>query len=213
LADELYRRWPIIGQWVESARPRFKRGFYNTSTDKKKLKLFTAAVANGEAATALYEGKMLGAFDHRFGTYEGQSKAQARKGVLPHVTDEQHRRSDYRVTPRYVVTPEAVSQKYLQLDWERQWAIGWRDVTNSTSERTSVAAALPRVAFDDGISLFLLDGPGEYSAYALALLNSLVFDYLIRQKYAGSHLKAYMVAQVPAPPAARASSLGDALHN
>jgi hypothetical protein len=103
------------------------------------------------------------------------------------------------VTPRYVVAAEAMTEKYVQLNWDRQWVIGWRDVTNSTSERTSVAAALPRAVFDDGVSLFLLDGPRRYSAYALALLNSLVFDYLIRQKYAGSHLKAYMVAQVPAP--------------
>jgi hypothetical protein len=203
LAEQLYRRWPVVGRWIESARPRFKRGFYNTSTDKKKLRQFKCengfAAGRPGAFTALYEGKMFGAFDHRFGTYEGQSNAQARKGVLPHVTDEQHRCSEYLVTPRYVVAAEAMIEKYVQLDWERPWVIGWRDVTNSTSERTSVAAALPRVVFDDGVSLFLLDGPSRYSAYALALLNSLVFDYLIRQKYAGSHLKAYMVAQVPAP--------------
>jgi hypothetical protein len=142
---------------------------------------------------------MFGVFDHRFGTYEGQSKAQARKGVLPHVTDEQHQAVGYRVRPRYIVSAEAMTEKYSQLDWERQWVIGWRDVTNSTSERTSVAAALPRAVFDDGVSLFLLDGPPKYSAYVLALLNTVVFDYLVRQKYAGSHLKAYMVAQVPAP--------------
>jgi len=196
LAEQLYRRWPVVGRWIEPARPRFKRGFYNTSTDKKKLKKVNRenGFSSGQPGElpALYEGKMFGAFDHRFGTYEGQSKAQARKGVLPHVNDERHRRSEYMVTPRYVVAAEAMTAKYVQLNWDRHWVIGWRDVTNSTSERTSVAAALPKVVFDDGVSLFLLDGPRKYSAYALALLNSLVFDYLIRQKYAGSHLKAYV---------------------
>ena len=31
----------------------------------------------------LYEAKMIHQFDHRFGTYEAQSKAQANKGKLP----------------------------------------------------------------------------------------------------------------------------------
>ena len=198
IAEKIYQQWPVIGKWPETAAPRFKRGFYNTTTDKKKLTKFT--LTGGEAGYAnaeipLYEGKMLGAFDHRFGTYQGQTKAQARKGVLPHVNDEMHQLAEFRVTPRYTVSEQALAEKYIQLSWVRQWVIGWRDVTNSTSERTCLAATLPRVVFDDGISLFLLDGPTKYSAYALALLNTLVFDYLVRQKYAGSHLKAYMVAR------------------
>jgi hypothetical protein len=144
--------------------------------------------------------KCLGAFDHRYGTYEGQTRAQARKGVLPHVTAEQHSNETFCVLPRYLVESGGVIEKYAQLHWTRKWVVAWRDVTNNVSERTSVAAALPGYAFDDGVSLFLMDGPPIHSSYALALLNSLTFDYLVRQKYAGSHLKAYMISQVPAPP-------------
>jgi hypothetical protein len=211
IVERIYQKWPVIGQWPEPTAPRFKRGFYNTTTDKKKLTKFTLPRFEAESSDAgmpLYEGKMVGAFDHRFGTYEGQTKAQARQGVLPHVTDEMHQSTEFRVTPRYTVSMQALTEKYIQLSWPRQWVIGWRDVTNSTSERTCVAAALPHLVFDDGISLFLLDGPAKLSAYVLALLNTLIFDYLVRQKYAGSHLKAYMVAQVPAPPPVDVEKLG-----
>lgn len=38
----------------------------------------------------LYEAKMLRHFDHRFGTYAGQTEAQANQGKLPEFTPEQH---------------------------------------------------------------------------------------------------------------------------
>jgi N-6 DNA Methylase len=204
LASKIYAQWPTIGQWPDDCRPRYKRGFYNTTTDKKKLINFandpSFGLPENAQATLLYEGKMFGAFDHRYGTYEGQTRAQARKGVLPHVTAEQHSNQSFRVSPRYLVSSDEVIDKYAQLQWARKWVIAWRDVTNSVSERNSVAAVLQRYAFDDGVSLLFIDGLPIYSSYALALLNSLTFDYLVRQKYAGSHLKAYMVSQVPAPP-------------
>ena len=37
----------------------------------------------------LYEAKMIHHFDHRFGTYEGQTEAQANMGTLPRLTPEQ----------------------------------------------------------------------------------------------------------------------------
>src|SRR5262249_53879780 len=44
----------------------------------------------GGAHLPVYEAKMLHQFDHRFGTYEWQTEAQARQGKLPELTDEQH---------------------------------------------------------------------------------------------------------------------------
>ena len=38
---------------------------------------------NGEVMLPLYEAKMVHQFDHRFGSYEGQSGAQANQGKLP----------------------------------------------------------------------------------------------------------------------------------
>ena len=49
----------------------------------------------------LYEAKMIHHFDHRFGTYEGQTEAQANMGTLPRLTREQHDDPDYARLPRY----------------------------------------------------------------------------------------------------------------
>src|SRR5207247_851237 len=51
----------------------------------------------------LYEGKMTWHFDHRFGTYEGQTLAQANQGKLPELSEEQHANPFMFSMPRYWV--------------------------------------------------------------------------------------------------------------
>ncbi|MGC4856678.1 Eco57I restriction-modification methylase domain-containing protein [Micromonospora sp. DT4] len=51
----------------------------------------------------LYEAKMLHHFDHRLGTYEGQTEAQANMGTLPRLTPEQHDDAGFVPMPRYWV--------------------------------------------------------------------------------------------------------------
>ncbi|MYJ76201.1 MAG: N-6 DNA methylase, partial [Gammaproteobacteria bacterium] len=45
---------------------------------------------NGESMERLYEAKMIHQFDHRFGSYEAQSEAQAKQGKLPELDDAAH---------------------------------------------------------------------------------------------------------------------------
>lgn len=59
----------------------------------------------------LYEGKMFWHFDHRFGTYEGQTQAQANQGKLPELTPEQHRNPDFLSLPRYWVAEDEVKAR------------------------------------------------------------------------------------------------------
>lgn len=43
-------------------------------------------VRDGSRMMPLYEAKMLHHYDHRFGTYAGQTAAQANMGTLPRLT-------------------------------------------------------------------------------------------------------------------------------
>jgi hypothetical protein len=61
-----------------------------------------AILDDGRRVYPLYEGKMFWHFDHRYGTYEGQTQKQANKGVLPRVPDSRHDDPQYRIQPRYV---------------------------------------------------------------------------------------------------------------
>ena len=51
----------------------------------------------------LYEAKMLHHYDHRLGTYDGQTEAQANMGTLPRLTAQQHDDPDFLPMPRYWV--------------------------------------------------------------------------------------------------------------
>ena len=49
----------------------------------------------------LYEAKMIWHFNHRFGTYEGQTQAQANRDKLPELNDEQHNNPFLLSMPEY----------------------------------------------------------------------------------------------------------------
>ena len=76
----------------------------------------------------LYEAKMVHQFDHRFGTYEGQSQAQANQGKLPELDDVAHADPGRLTLPRYWVHQDEVAERLDDL-WDRRWLLGWRDIT------------------------------------------------------------------------------------
>ncbi len=80
-----------------------------------------------ETCLPLYEAKMVHHFDHRFGTYDGQTEAQANQGKLPELNEAQHADPGFAVLPRYWVPekevllraariPEGLAQAYAAAD-------------------------------------------------------------------------------------------------
>ena len=154
---------------------------------------------DGNRLRPLHEGKMVWLYDYRYGTYEGQTQAQANKGVLPPVTDIQHGDPDFRVEHRYWVDATLTEQQ-LPEHWTRDWLIGFRD--KGTLERTMLICALPRFAAGHPLPLSLPEqGTARQIAFFLAALSSIPCDYAIRQK--GIRMYKYIVQQapVPTPPA------------
>ena len=145
----------------------------------------------------LYEAKMLHHFDHRFGTYEGQSEAQANQGKLPELDDIAH--SDpLRVTlSRYwVLESELVGR--LDDTWDRHWLLGWRDVTGAEKIRTVIACLIPRSAVGNSFPLMMPSPDPQLVASLYANLSSIPFDYCARQKGGGVHLNYFALRQLPA---------------
>jgi hypothetical protein len=154
----------------------------------------------------LYEAKMVHHFDHRFGTYQGQTKAQANVGTLPRLTLDQQDDADYVVLSRYWVDRAAVDTRLAQRSWDKNWLFGWRDICRSSDERTMICSVLPRTATPDG-TLLMLPAKGSPDLL-LATLSSFVFDYVVRQKSGGTHLKYFTVKQLPVlPPASFQESI------
>ena len=68
-----------------------------------------------------------------------------------------------------------------------KWLMGWRDICRSTDARTSIVGIMPRSA-TSGIYLFYTKTDVRLTACIFGDMNSLVRDYVIRQKLGGVHL-------------------------
>ena len=151
---------------------------------------------DGEVLLPLYEAKMLHHFDHRFGTYEGQSQAQANQGKLPELDHVAHADPGRVTLPRYWVPEDEVVAK-LDDVWDRHWLLGWRDVTGAGVLRTVIACIVPRVAVNHTFPLMMPSSDPRLVAGLYANLSSIPFDYCARQKAGGLHLTYFTMRQLP----------------
>ena len=145
----------------------------------------------------LYEAKMIHHFDHRFGTYEAQSAAQANQGKLPELDDVAHADPSGVTQPRYWVPEEHVSA-WLEDTWHRHWLLGWRDVTGAGVIRTVIACIIPRTAVNHTFPVMMPSSDPRLVTALSANLSSMAFDYCARQKVGGLHLTYFTMRQLPA---------------
>ncbi len=159
---------------------------------------------DGEVCQPLYEGKMVSQFDHRFGTYEGQTEAQARQGKLPELSEKEH------VDPFCVPLPEYwIHEKHFpHLMREKRTAfLVFRDITNASVLRTSVFSLVPITAISFTLLIIIFQANQEDKMmYFYACASSFIFDYVARQKLGGTHMTIYILKQLPVlPPATYAA--------
>ena len=152
---------------------------------------------DGEVMLPLYEAKMVHQFDHRFGTYEGQSEAQANQGKLPEPDHAAHADPGRVNLPRYWVPQDEVAARLDDI-WDRRWLLGWRDVTRASDRRTVVSCIIPRAAVNDKFLVMMPSPDAQLVAGLYANLSSIPFDYCARQKVGGVSLKYFTMRQLPA---------------
>jgi hypothetical protein len=155
-----------------------------------------------EGMLPLYEAKMIGAFDHRRGSFETRTTERGYR-VLPETPLPSYQDVDYSVTPAYWVSERNVSEK-LGTRWPKRWLMGWKDITAATNERTVIASVIPYAATGDTLLLmFPQVDDVRLCACLLADQNTLVHDYVARQKISGLHLKYHTKKQLPHLPPSR----------
>ena len=145
----------------------------------------------------LYEAKMLGHFDHRYSTYDGATQAQLNLGSLPRPTAREHDDPGMEPLARYWVARPKVTAA-LDGKWDREWLLGWRDITNMGNERTFVPSVLPRSAVGNSFLVALPSIP-QLGIQLHAVWSSLVFDFVARRKLSGSHMNYFTVKQLACP--------------
>jgi len=140
----------------------------------------------------LYEAKMIHQFDHRWAKYEEEANRDC--------TVEEKKNSDFEITPRYWVSKLEVDEQLRTKHWDREWLMGWRDITNVTNERTVIFSVIPKSAVGHNCPLIFLDYDLKKWTALFANLNSIPFDFIARQKIGGTHLTYGYLKQFPNIP-------------
>lgn len=144
--------------------------------------------------TPLYEAKMVHQFDHRWSGYSLDDASS-----LDYSTSYKSVPSNEAI-PRYWVDEIEVRRRISAKGWTRPWLMGWRDITNSTNERTVIASMVPLTGVGHTLRLMHVgQGALECGAF-LANASAIVFDFVARQKVGGTHLTVEMWKQLPVLP-------------
>ena len=193
LAIKIYQRVPILMNEKKGENPwgiRFSTMFHMANDSH----LFKSEPA--DEVVPLYEAKMIHQFDHRYGTYEGATQANLNVGTLPQSTSEQKQDHGYKVLPRYWVDKGEVAERLT--GWEKNWLLGFRDVTSSVVERTAIFSVMPYAGVGHTLPLtFIANENSALSSCFIGNANSLVLDYVVRQKLGGNHLTYFILKQLP----------------
>ena len=149
-----------------------------------------------EVMLPLYEAKMIHQFDHRFGSYEVQSEAQANQGKLPELDHVAHADPGRITLSRYWVHEGGVAAR-LDDTWDRRWLLGWRDIVRAGDIRTVIACIIPRAAVNHTFPLITPSSDPQLVVNLYANMSSIPFDYCARQKVGGVHLTFFTMRQLP----------------
>ncbi len=147
----------------------------------------------GKDLVPLYEAKMFHQFDHRWATYTDNRDTRD-------LTDGEKSDPSFAVQPRYWVSRVEVERK-LHGKWDKDWLLGFRRICRSTDERTAIFSLSPKVAFGDSVFIMFPSLKNSLLVSCLySYLNSLVFDFITRQKMGGTNFSFFILKQLPVLP-------------
>src|SRR5882672_147114 len=138
------------------------------------------------------EPRLFHQFDHRWATYNSCDT----RDLSPAEKDG----SEVLALPHYWVPADEITIR-LANKWRHSWLLGFRNITNSTNERTIICSHLPLVAVGhNALLLFFEDMVSEASSYIGANLNSFILDYCARQKLMSASVNYFNLKQFPILP-------------
>lgn len=194
----IYRRVPVLinendpvngNPWGVS----FMQGLFNMTSDSYLFHAREELEAEGwtlkgnifergtDRMLPLYEGKMVHLFDHRWASFTGSEIAET--------STQQKQDPRFVALPRYwVATTDmpTVTDEYF---------LGFRDITNSTNERTAITTLFPRSAV--GNKLPIISSTAKSKWLVAAVHSSFAFDFVARQKVGGTSMNFFIAYQLP----------------
>ena len=190
LAKAIYRRVPVLVRTAEPRHDPWSMSFMQMFSMTEDSPRFHDSPRPGDVP--LYEAKYIHQFDHRWRPAGADGDALEAPAVA--------HGPDRPVSTRYWVDALSVEAR-LAGRWSRGWLLAWRNITNTTNERTVISSIVPRVGV--GNSLYLALSTQRAAPFLAANLNSFVLDWVARQALGGTNLNLFIVQQLPVlPPSA-----------
>lgn len=171
IARKLYSRLPKFGAEIPgSAQRKFMREI-DMGTDREDFK-------SDPDGIAIYEGRMIEAFDYRAKRYISGRGRKAVWGDLPFGLPEK------RIAPQWRISPSEIPEK-LSDRW-REYRIGFCDVASPTNSRSLVCAAIPPdvVCGHKVPTITFEPNDPRLMMLWLGVANSFCLDFIARQKVA-----------------------------
>uniref|UniRef100_UPI00186624F8 endonuclease domain-containing protein n=1 Tax=Nostoc sp. MG11 TaxID=2721166 RepID=UPI00186624F8 len=190
LAKKIYQRVPVLEN-EKTGSNSWGISFMRMFDMANDSGLFKNEVGND--LVPLYEAKMFHQFDHYWATYTDD-------GNTRDLTDEEKGDVSFAVQPRYWVSRVEVENK-LAGKWDKNWLLGFRSICRSTDERTGIYSLLPKFGVGHKAPIILINK--KYVSLVgcfLANLNSLIFDFVTRQKIGATDFSYFIVKQLPILP-------------
>ena len=162
------------------------------------------------AALPLYEGKMVQAFDHRAADVVVNLENLKRAAQQEALRSEEKRSAGRYPKPQYWVLRHEIPRS---MSWD--YCLAYKSVTAPSNMRTMIAALIPACGVGNSMAM-LVPAPDGHATYPrwvallLANINSMAYDFSLRQKVQGQNLNWFIVEQtcviapahfdVPLPP-------------
>ena len=163
-------------------------GFYPVQSNRWKK--------GKEVYLPLYQGRMIHKYDHRFNSVRFNSESIHNPYLSEEVSEFQHADPSFLPQTQYWVPEQEVRDA---IPGKLAWTIGYRRSSRATDVNTMIATVMPAIGCGD--SIFLLNPESGLTAANACLfvanINSLVYDFITRQKMAGTNLSWYIVEQLP----------------
>ena len=151
----------------------------------------------------LYEAKMFFNYEHRYGNYTNEmiNSGQVNFKIIPTPTNAELQDPSYFVNPRFTVPKSEVADKIKTINWPYNWFFSYRLITLSVNERTTIASVLPYCAVGNSGPLIFFENQNLVDIVCgFGSFNSLVFDYISRQKVGGTNFSFFVFYQLPILP-------------
>jgi len=193
--DKIYSKSRLIGDQDRNPRIRYFVEFHMTndsklfpSRDKWEKRGFVRDPfgfwinKDGEVGLPLIEGKMIYQFDPVYAS---------------HLRGNEWERMDWHLKcpmPRYIMSRDIYCQKEKGV---RGSKITFRNITNSTNERTTISCVVWDFPRGNSVAGFCSDDPYDFVGYTLyGYLNSFIFDFNARMLNSGVNMNKYILDEL-----------------